>query len=44
MTFEEWARAHGVSPDDWELYEVMRSAYEDGWQACEAYALWEGAA
>lgn len=42
MTFEEWATAQGISADDWELYEVIRTAYEDGWQAGEASALWEG--
>jgi hypothetical protein len=41
MTFEEWAQAHGISTENWERYEELRTVYEAGWQAREAYALWE---
>ena len=41
MTFEEWAHLRGISPDDLELYEGLRSAYEGGWDAHAEAVLWE---
>jgi hypothetical protein len=43
VTFDEWAHAQGIVPDDWELYEVLRSAYEGGWAAHADAVLWEEA-